>query len=87
VILGDLPLGEAANPPDAAMKFDEAPTPRSPVEPIDILGDQQEVGEMPLHVNQGVMGRVWLRGRDALPPPVVPFPYQLRVFPEGLGGR
>ena len=67
------------------MQLDDVPTARPRVEPVHVLGGQQEPGPPALQRRDRLMGPVGLERGDLLASPRVPLPHQPRVPLEGLG--
>ena len=87
VVLRDPPLVEAAHAPQISVQLHQPDAPRQAVQPIHVLRDQQELGRAALQEGDGPMRRVGLAPGDELPPGIVPFPHQLGIPVERLGGR
>src|SRR3972149_3530721 len=86
-VLADRAVRLTAEPPDASVELDNPLTSRLLVEAVDVLGDEGERRREAFQRGQGIVGRVRGGLRDFLAPPIVPFPNEPCVAPEGFGGR
>jgi hypothetical protein len=69
------------------VQFNHATTAGSLMQSIHILSYQSKLRDALLELGQRAMTGVGFSLRDQLAPPCVPFPHQLRISPEGGGGR
>jgi hypothetical protein len=80
--LDDRFLARAFHPGDAALQLDDVAASRALMQPVDVLSNQQKVVRAPFEIREREMTRIGLRGGDALAPPRIPVPDQLRIARE-----
>src|SRR4029453_12294601 len=76
----------AAKPMEVSVNFNHVFRARRLMKTVDIMGDQSEVGDFPLHLGQSKMGRVRFSLKEKLSLLRMPAPHLVGILGEGFGG-
>jgi hypothetical protein len=72
---------------DVPVQLDDRPRARPLVQPIDVLGHEQEVAHEPLEARERPVAGIGLGTRNQAPTPLVPVPDEPRIAARRLGRR
>jgi len=75
-------LAGALDAADVAVQLHDVATAGAPVQAVDVLRDQREIGNAPFEHGKRAMTGIGLRLCDELAPPRVPIPHELGVAAE-----
>jgi hypothetical protein len=73
-------FARAFNSTDVAVQFDHLAATGTPMQTIDVLGDQQAVRDASLDIDQGVVRGIRLHFRNEVAAPRIPIPNELGVL-------